>query len=247
MRLAAIGDVHAEAVPIRRNRRSRNTAPVARGCLELLLLAGDLTDHGQPEQAVQLAQQLEHVKIPIVSVLGNHDFECGRPFAVADALERVGVRMLDGTSVIIGDLGIAGVKGFGGGFDPRHLGYFGERVMKDFVAEIEQEAEKLATALESLSTRFKVVLLHYAPVSHDARGRTARDLPVPRIVDAFLSGNVTDSGCPLCFMATPMAGTFAGVRRLEARYRSTTSPQRLLRRMTPGRGPTRCSTLRRMG
>lgn len=179
MRIAAVGDVHTGRANTREQvARLHHVVEDA----ELLLLAGDLTDHGEPEQAAVLAERLAGVKIPIVSVLGNHDFERGRPFAVVDALERVGVRTLDGTSFVVGDVGIAGVKGFGGGFDPRQLSSFGERVLKDFVAEIDAEASKLAHALSRLQTRHKIALLHYAPVVGTLEGE-------PREIHAFLGSS----------------------------------------------------------
>jgi uncharacterized protein len=205
MRVAAVGDVHTG----RANTRAQlaRLHAVARDA-DLLLLAGDLTDHGEPAQAEALGAELGPVEIPIVSVLGNHDFERGRPFAVVDALERAGVRMLDGTSFVTGEVGVAGVKGFGGGFEPRHLGPFGERVLKDFVTEVEQEAEKLAAALRGLKTRHRIALMHYAPVSDTLEGE-------PREIYPFLGssrlGQVADRcGATLVIHGHAHAGTFRG-------------------------------------
>jgi Icc-related predicted phosphoesterase len=205
MRIAAVGDVHTGRANTREQvARLHNVDRDA----DLLLLAGDLTDHGEPEQAAFLAEQLEPVKIPIVSVLGNHDFERGRPFAVADALERAGVRMLDGTSFTTGDVGVAGVKGFGGGFDPRHLGSFGERLMKDFVAEIEQEADKLAMALSQLRTKHKIVLLHYSPVSGTLDGEPREIWP---FMGSSMLARVADrGGATLILHGHAHAGSFEG-------------------------------------
>jgi Icc-related predicted phosphoesterase len=205
MRIAAVGDVHTG--------RSNTREQVARlhhvsEDADLLLIAGDLTDHGEPDQAAALADELARVKIPIVCVLGNHDFERGRPFAVVDALESAGARTLDGTCYAVGDVGIAGVKGFGGGFDPRQLSAFGERVLKDFVAEIDQEASKLAHALQKLHTRHKIVLLHYAPITETLEGE-------PREIWAFLgSGKLAQVaeryGATMIVHGHAHAGTFEG-------------------------------------
>jgi Icc-related predicted phosphoesterase len=184
MRIAAVGDVHAG----RANTRAQmaHLHEVGRDA-DVLVLAGDLTDHGDPAEAELLADELSRVKIPIVAVLGNHDFERGRPFAVVDALEHVGVRVLDGTSIVVHGVGIAGVKGFGGGFDPRQLRAFGERVLKDFVAEIDGEADKLAHALARLHTKTRVALLHYAPVTATLEGE-------PREIWAFMgSGKLEEA------------------------------------------------------
>ena len=179
MRIAAVGDVHAGRTSTReliaRLHRIGEDA-------DMLLLAGDLTDHGEPEQAVTLATQLASVSIPIVCVLGNHDYERGSPLAVVDALEHAGVRTLDGTSFVVGNVGVAGVKGFGGGFDPRQLSAFGERVLKDFVAEIDRETTKLAHALARLETQHKIVLLHYSPVIGTLEGE-------PREIYPFLGSS----------------------------------------------------------
>ena len=205
MKIAAVGDVHTGRANTREQvARLHHVGEDA----DLLLLAGDLTDHGEPEQAAFLADELAHVKVPIVSVLGNHDFERGRPFAVVEALERSGVRTLDGTCFTVGDVGIAGVKGFGGGFDPRQLSAFGERVLKDFVAEIDQEATKLAHALTKLTTRHKIALMHYAPVTGTLEGE-------PREIWAFLgSGKLAQvaekCGATMIVHGHAHGGTFEG-------------------------------------
>jgi Icc-related predicted phosphoesterase len=206
MRAAAVGDVHVG--------RSNTRVQVARlhdvgADADLLLLAGDITDHGRVEQAEQLADEVSRVKVPIVTVLGNHDFEHGRPFAVADALERVGVRVLDGTSAVFGNVGVAGVKGFGGGFDPRQLGSFGEPLMKNFVAEIEQEAEKLAHALARLRTPHKIALMHYAPITATLEGEPREIFPF--LGSSKLAHAAEKHGATLILHGHAHAGTFAGV------------------------------------
>jgi Icc-related predicted phosphoesterase len=205
MRVAAVGDLHGG--------RASTRAQVARlhevgQEADLLLLAGDVTDHGQPEQSVQLAEELARVTVPIVAVLGNHDFEHGRPFAVADALEQVGVRVLDGTSATFSSVGVAGVKGFGGGFDPRQLGAFGEPLMKNFVAEIEQEADKLAHALAKLQTRHKIALLHYAPIAGTLEGEPREIFPF--LGSSKLAKAADRNGATMIVHGHAHAGVFAG-------------------------------------
>lgn len=229
MRVAAVGDLHAGRASTREAlARLSNVGTDA----DLLLLAGDLTDHGEPEQAAVLADVLASVKIPVVSVLGNHDFEKGRPFAVADALERVGVRMLDGTSVTFGDVGVAGVKGFGGGFDPHRLGPFGERALKDFVAEIEQEADKLSAALAGLKTRHKIALMHYAPIAATVEGEPREIFPF--MGSSLLAEVVDRAGATLALHGHAHRGSFEGATAA-GRVPVYNVAAAVLRRLAPAR------------
>jgi Icc-related predicted phosphoesterase len=132
---------------------------------DILLLLGDLTDYGQPDEATGLAKELNTaVKIPIVAVLGNHDYESGREAEVRQILEQVGVVVLDGEACEVLGIGFAGVKGFCGGFGQRVLAPWGEKVVKQFVREAIEEALKLESALSRLRTEHRFALLHYAPI-----------------------------------------------------------------------------------
>jgi len=133
---------------------------------DILLLLGDLTDYGHPDEATSLAKELQNtIKIPIVVVLGNHDFESGREDEVRHILEQVGITVLDGEACEILGIGFAGVKGFGGGFGQRVLAPWGEKVVKQFVHEAISEALKLESALSRLRTDRRFALLHYAPIA----------------------------------------------------------------------------------
>ena len=112
-----------------------------------LVIAGDLTDTGDEMEAEVLADELKSCTVPVVAVLGNHDFEKGRHKLIRQILLKAGVHILDGESVVIGDVGFAGVKGFGGGFDKHMLSFFGEGAMKAFVQEAVDEALHLDRAL----------------------------------------------------------------------------------------------------
>jgi Icc-related predicted phosphoesterase len=163
MRVAAIGDLH-----VRRHNLdllARRLDSVAREA-DLLCVTGDLTDDGDPEDARRLGALLGGLGLPCVAVLGNHDHDRGEVPAVRQALAQAGVTVLDGSVARVGDLGLTGVKGFGGGFGRRRVGGFGEPMMKQFVQEADLETERLAAALASLKAPRRVVLLHYAPV-HD--------------------------------------------------------------------------------
>jgi len=167
VRVAAVGDLHC-------TKGSQGTfhplfARVAESA-DVLLLAGDLTDYGQPDEARVLARELAGVRVPVVAVLGNHDFESGKGEEVAQIVRDAGATMLDGDACEIHGIGIAGVKGFGGGFGPRALGPWGETIIKQFVREAVDEALKLEAALARLRTPQLVALLHYAPIQQTVEG-----------------------------------------------------------------------------
>lgn len=154
--------------------------------VDVLLLGGDLTDYGLPEEAHVLARELAGVKAPIVAVLGNHDYESRQQSEVRQILTDVGVKLLDGEAVEIQGVGIAGGKGFGGGFGRGTLGSWGEDVIKLFVREAVDEALKLEAALARLRARHRVALLHYAPIEATCEGE-------PREIYPFLgSGRLAE-------------------------------------------------------
>lgn len=144
---------------------------------DLLVLCGDLTDFGLPEEAALLAKDLAAAKVPAVGVLGNHDFEGGRQDEIKRLLYDAGVTILDGDTTEIHGIGFAGVKGFAGGFGRGTLGPWGEDIVKRFVREAVDEALKLETALARLRTRHKIAVLHYAPVRSTVEGETLEILP----------------------------------------------------------------------
>jgi Icc-related predicted phosphoesterase len=145
---------------------------------DILVIAGDLTDYGLAEEARVLARDLTtSITIPVVAVLGNHDFESGEQDEVRRILVDAGVHMLDGDSVEIQGVGFAGVKGFAGGFGRGALGPWGEPVIKLFVQEALNEALKLESALARLKTRHRIAVLHYAPVRDTVEGEPIEILP----------------------------------------------------------------------
>ena len=131
---------------------------------DALLLCGDLTDYGTAAEAKVLADELAMLAIPVVAVLGNHDYESGTPEVVVSALTHAGARVLDGGVCEIEGVGIAGVKGFAGGFGRGSLGAWGEPVINAFVQEALNEAMKLESALAKLRTTHRIAMLHYSPV-----------------------------------------------------------------------------------
>jgi len=175
MRIAAAADLHY-------NRTSKGALKdlfsMASQEADVLLLCGDLTDYGLPEETALLADDLHaHVRIPVLGVLGNHDFESGHPEEVRRMMEEAGVVMLNGTSHVIGDVGFAGTDGFGGGFGDRMLSAWGEPEIKQFVQAAVEQALKLEQALSALETERKVVVLHYAPISDTVVGEPPEIFP----------------------------------------------------------------------
>ena len=180
IRVAAVGDVHVGLDSAGR------LAPRLAGLADhadLFLLAGDLTHRGRPEEAKVLAEELRGVGVPVVAVLGNHDYHSGEQDAVAGVMEQAGVRVLEGEAVVVEvggrRVGIAGSKGFGGGFAGAAASDFGEPEMKAFVAHTKVLAGRLERALAGLRADRKIALLHYSPVADTLAGE-------PREIHAFL-------------------------------------------------------------
>jgi Icc-related predicted phosphoesterase len=167
VRFAAVGDIHVRKESAGQLREFFAQAAKA---ADALLLCGDLTDYGTAEEAHVLADELSVVSVPIVAVLGNHDYEGGVPDVVRQTLTKAGVTVLDGEACEIEGVGIAGVKGFAGGFGRGSLGAWGEPSIKLFVQEALNEALKLESALAKLRTPRKIALLHYSPIVGTVQG-----------------------------------------------------------------------------
>jgi Icc-related predicted phosphoesterase len=131
---------------------------------EVLLLCGDLTNFGKVTEAEILAEDIRHCSIPVLGVLGNHDYECGAHEEVARILHEAGMIVLDEQAHEIDGVGFAGVKGFVGGFGRGELAPFGEPEIKAFVDIANNEARKLENGLRSLRTEKAVAVLHYSPI-----------------------------------------------------------------------------------
>jgi len=178
IRVAAAGDLHCRED---HHGRFREWVDQLNREADLVLLCGDLTDRGWPKEAVTLAAELSRLKIPCVAVFGNHDHEGGEPEFVSEVLTRAGVTMLDGDHYRFegGDeLGVAGVKGFAGGFGNAMLQAFGEPLIKSFVSGAVEEAMKLEGALQALEgVRHKLVITHYAPVHETVVGENVEIYP----------------------------------------------------------------------
>ncbi len=167
VRVAAVGDLHCTRTS---QGELKPLFAQATEMADVLLLCGDLTDFGLPEEAEVLAQEMAGLRIPVVGVLGNHDYESDQQDQVRDILCAAGVTMLDGEACEVNGIGFAGIKGFGGGFGRGTLGYWGEQTIKVFVQEAIDEALKLEKALARLRTPHRIAIMHYAPVQATVEG-----------------------------------------------------------------------------
>jgi Icc-related predicted phosphoesterase len=145
---------------------------------DLLLLGGDLTDFGLPEEAHALAKDLAaFARVPVVAVLGNHDYQAGKHQEIAHVLREAGANVLDGEAVEVRGVGVGGVKGFMGGFARGTLEAWGEEAVKVFVREAIDESLKLERALARLRTPQRLALLHYSPIRATVEGEPVEIFP----------------------------------------------------------------------
>ena len=164
-RIAAIADIH-----VKESDKGKwvNCFKEASRQADVMLICGDLTDTGDEAEAQILAEELKACTIPVVGVLGNHDYEKGRHKLIRQIVQNENVHILNGESIVIANIGFAGIKGFGGGFDNHMLSMFGEGAMKAFVQEAVDEALHLDRALARLDAEYanikKIAVLHYSPI-----------------------------------------------------------------------------------
>ncbi|MES2569717.1 MAG: metallophosphoesterase [Verrucomicrobiota bacterium] len=175
LRIAATGDLHYTKHS--RGAQQRLLREASRNA-DVLLLCGDLTEYGLPQEAEVLAEDLRtHAHIPVVAVLGNHDFESGHMQEIRSIIEKAGAITLDGECIEIEGVGFAGVPGFGGGFGRRMLNAWGEPMIKSFVQEAIDHAMRLEQALARIHSTQRIVLLHYSPIRSTVEGENLEILP----------------------------------------------------------------------
>lgn len=168
LRIAATADLHYG----KHSRGMMNDAfaEISRDA-DILLLCGDLTDYGLPEEAEELTADIRAtVRIPMLAVLGNHDFESGQSELVCKVLDEAGINVLNGEAIEIAGVGFAGIAGFGGGFGRRMLNAWGEPLIKEFVQESISHAVRLEQALAKLQTEQRIAVLHYSPIRATLEG-----------------------------------------------------------------------------
>ena len=183
VRVAAVGDIHVKETD--KGKWVDYFKEVSRNA-DVLVISGDLTDTGDEVEAQILADELKACTIPVVAVLGNHDYEKGRHKLIRKILQNDQVHVLDGEAVVIKGVGFAGIKGFGGGFDNHMLSMFGEGAMKAFVQEAVDEALHLERALARIEQEHegikKIAVMHYSPIKETVMGE-------PEVIYPFLGSS----------------------------------------------------------
>jgi len=192
IRVAAVGDLHAGADAAAQLHDA--FARVADDA-DVLLLAGDLTRTGEPEQAQVLADALDGADLPVVAVLGNHDHHADRPDEVRQVLAGAGIRVLEGDATTLdvhgAAVGIAGVKGFGGGFEGASTSEFGEPETKAYIRHTKDRAEALERSLATLEANVRIALLHYSPIRATLEGEHPEIYPW---LGSYLLAEASDRG-----------------------------------------------------
>jgi Icc-related predicted phosphoesterase len=210
IRLAAAGDVHADET--NRDELARAFHAID-GTVDLVLLAGDLTTYGEPEQAALLAEICRPLHVPVYAVLGNHDWHCSQVPEIVALLSGAGVRVLDRSWAIEdvegASVGIVGLKGFVGGFPDSQLPDFGEPLLRQVYAETTAEVEALDAGLRAVEgSDHRIVLLHYSPTASTLEGE-------PRGIWPFLgtdrlAGPIAQHRPDVVLHGHTHAGTFEG-------------------------------------
>jgi Icc-related predicted phosphoesterase len=208
-RIAAVADIH-----VKENDQGKwvDYFKEVSAHADVLLICGDLTDTGDEDEALVLANELRACSIPVICVLGNHDYEKGRHKLIRQTIQNANVHVLDGEAIVIGGVGFAGVKGFGGGFDRYLLTMFGEDANKAFVQEAVDEALHLERALNKLDGEHqvdkKIAVLHYSPIKATVIGEPEEIFPFlgsSRLAEPLIRNNVLAA-----FHGHAHAGTLEG-------------------------------------
>ncbi|HEX8100845.1 MAG TPA: metallophosphoesterase [Actinomycetota bacterium] len=210
IRVAAAGDLHFGADSAGKLRAQLERLP---DVADVFLLAGDLTRYGDPEEAAVLANELRDVGVPTLAVLGNHDYHLDQEKGVRDVLEQAGVRVLEGEGNVIqidgARVGVAGTKGFGGGFAGACGTEFGEPEMKAFMSHTREISERLEEALQGLDADVRLALLHYSPVKGTLQGERLEIFP---FLGSYLLAEAVDRvGADLVFHGHAHHGTEKGI------------------------------------
>lgn len=223
IRIAAVGDMHF----------GLDSAGQLRNCIErigeesdVFVLAGDLTRHGDPQEARILAKDLQHCAVPVIAVLGNHDHHSDMQDEVVRALNDGGICVLEGTTASVEingtTVGFAGTKGFGGGFAGASGSEFGERIQKEYIAHSRYLAEGLRAGLESLNTDIRVALTHFSPTAETLRGEPLEIYPW--LGSYFLAEAMDETHCDWAFHGHAHAGTEFGTTPGGVQVRNVAQP-----------------------
>lgn len=174
MRIAAMGDLHVKEHD---SPSYKELFTEISQVADILVLAGDITDLGKPREAERFVSDLRSCSVPVVGVLGNHDYECAQVDDVRTIIKDAGMHLLEGQAVEIKGIGFAGVKGFAGGFGRHMLGSFGEPAIKAMVAESVDETIRLENALRQVRSNRAMVVLHYSPIAETVEGEPMEIYP----------------------------------------------------------------------
>jgi len=205
LRIAAIGDVHFDGSS---TGALRETFAEANREADVLALVGDLTTHGRPDQVEAFISELKGVDIPILCVLGNHDYEGDAAPVITQMLTDRDISVLDGDGVVIQGVGFAGTKGFAGGFGRGALAPFGETLIKEFAKQAIDESIKLENALRNMNAETRVVLLHYAPIEDTVHGEP--EMLWPFLGSSRLVQPIDTMGANVVFHGHAHHGSFEG-------------------------------------
>jgi len=209
IRIAAMADIHVKETD---KGKFANCFKEISSKADVLIIAGDLTDTGDEGEAAILIEELKQCTIPVIGVLGNHDYEKGRHKLIRQMLQDHGMTILDGEAIVIKGVGFAGVKGFGGGFNKHMLSMFGEGAMKAFVQEAVDEALHLDRALARLDQEHenikKVAVMHYAPIYETILGEP--EVIYPFLGSSRLAEPLTRRNVVAAFHGHAHAGTLEG-------------------------------------
>ncbi|MGP2439475.1 metallophosphoesterase family protein [Streptomyces sp. JW3] len=226
IRVAAVGDIHMGLDSQGLLRPAFETLP---DCADLLLLAGDLTRHGTPEEMDVVAREVRDLPVPVVAVLGNHDHHDEQPEKVTEILRAAGVTVLEGEGAVVDcagtRVGVAGTKGFGGGFVGRSAGEFGEPVMKEFVRTTRRSADALCAALKDLDGQecaARIALTHFSPVADTLAGEPLEIYP---FLGSYLLAEAIDTaGADLAVHGHAHMGSEHGMTAGGVRVRNVAQP-----------------------
>jgi Icc-related predicted phosphoesterase len=231
IRIAAVGDVHLGEDT---GGRFRPALDSLADHADVLLLAGDLTRHGTVAEGAVVAEEFGGLPVPVIAVLGNHDHHSDQAEKITDLLHDNGITVLEGTGTVLdvngSRLGVAGVKGFGGGFAGKCASAFGEPEMKAFVNHTVETADQLRQALESLDCDVRVALTHYAPVSDTLRGEPPEIYPflgsylLGEAIDAMADAMTDGTGVSLALHGHAHYGTEQGLTPGGVRVRNVAHP-----------------------
>lgn len=223
IRVAAVGDIHM----------GRDSAGMLRPHFErlgdhadMLLLAGDLTRFGEQDEAAVLVDELEGIAVPVVAILGNHDFHADQEEIIEKMLRDAGVTVLGGTTTELEvdgvSVGIAGSKGFGGGFAGASGSEFGEREMKAFMHHTREISAELNGCLEGLRTDLRIALLHYSPIEDTLQGERLEIYPF--LGSYLLAEAIDEAGADLVIHGHAHRGREKGTTPAGIQVRNVAQP-----------------------